>query len=86
MEYASLLGLKTVQVLYRGEWDEQAVRAFKVERLNGDPCEGHVVRVARAFSFREFKDVVGKYVRMNHVQTHGHWMRKAVEVNGLVPQ
>jgi hypothetical protein len=24
---------------------------------------------------------VAKYVRKNHVQTHGHWMRQAIVLN-----
>jgi hypothetical protein len=83
VEWAQLLGVKQVPVLYEGLWDEAKVKACLRETYNGDPCEGYVVRVIRRFSYKEFKDVVGKYVRKNHVQTHGHWMREAVVKNEL---
>ena len=75
--YAGALGLQTVDVLYRGPFDEKKLRDLAPETWEGDPCEGYVVRVARAFQFKEFKDVVAKTVRKNHVHTHGHWMREA---------
>jgi hypothetical protein len=37
--------------------------------------EGYVIRPAGSFRMTEFPSLVGKYVRHNHVQTHGHWMR-----------
>lgn len=81
--WCKLLDLKTVPVLYRDIWDEVHTRVIQIDAYNGDPCEGYVVRVARAFQFKEFKEVVAKYVRKNHVQTHGHWMRQAIETNKL---
>lgn len=79
--WCELLGLKTVPVFYRDAWDESHTRAIQIDAYNGDPCEGYVVRVARSFQFKEFKDVVAKFVRKNHVQTHGHWMREAMTLN-----
>lgn len=83
VDYARLFGLRPVPVLWRGTWDEAVVRGLPRMEFEGDSCEGFVVRVARAFSYREFPNVVGKFVRSNHVATHGHWMRQVVEVNGL---
>jgi RNA ligase-like protein len=83
VEWCRLLDLLTVPVLERRLWDEKAMRTLDVPIYDGDPCEGYVVRVARSFAFREFKEVVGKYVRQGHVHTHGHWMREAVERNGM---
>lgn len=81
--WAELLEVPVVPVLYRGPWDEAVVRGLYRAELNGDECEGYVVRVARAFTYREFPTVVGKFVRAQHVHTHGHWMREAVVPNGL---
>lgn len=81
--YCAVLGLQHVPEIYFGPWDESHIKAMQIDAYNGDPCEGYVVRVARAFQFKEFKDVVAKYVRKNHVQTHGHWMRQAIELNEL---
>ncbi len=83
IEWAQLLGLQTVDVLGIGPWDEEYLRELKPTSWRGDPCEGYVVRVARSFRHTEFRRVVGKYVRQDHVHTHGHWMREAIEVNGL---
>jgi len=82
-EWSELFGLRTVPVLYEGPWDERAVRACQKDSLGGDPCEGYVVRAASEFHYREFRRKVGKYVRKNHVQTHGHWMRSPLVKNGL---
>lgn len=79
--YAGALGLQTVDVLYRGPFDEKKIRDLAPQTWNGDPCEGYVCRVARAFAFKEFRSVVGKVVRSNHVHTHGHWMRQAIIPN-----
>ena len=82
-EWAELLGLRVVPVLYEGPWDEKAVRACQRDTLDGDPCEGYVVRVRGEFRYREFRTKAAKYVRKDRVQTHGHWMRNAVERNGV---
>lgn len=82
-EWAELLGLKTVPVLYEGLWDEEKIRGLYQETHNGDTCEGYVVRVRREFHYREFRNVVGKYVRKAHVQTNDHWMRQAVVPNKI---
>jgi hypothetical protein len=82
--WAELLGLSVVKVLAMGKWDTFFFnRLVAPGMVDGDPCEGYVVRVARSFAYREFKDVVAKWVRKDHVQTHGHWMREAVVMNGL---
>ena len=84
IDYAALLGLTPVPVLYRGLWDEETLRALAPTSAGGDPCEGYVVRIAEAFQYREFRQKVAKFVRKDHVQSHGHWMRQAVERNGLM--
>jgi hypothetical protein len=82
-EWAALLGLKMVPVLYEGKWDEKLIKGLYKETFNGDECEGYVVRIADSFPYSKFKRVMAKYVRKNHVQTHGHWMRQQVEPNGV---
>ena len=82
-EWASLLGLRMVPVLYQGPWDERTVRECQRDTFEGDPCEGYVVRVTRGFHYREFRRRLGKFVRANHVQTHGHWMRAPFVRNQL---
>lgn len=55
VEWCNLLGLQTAPILYRGPWDEQAVRACYsgASRYGGDQ-EGYVVRRADLISVDQF--------------------------------
>jgi hypothetical protein len=81
-QWAALLELSTVPVLYRGLWDEACARELS---LSLDPLtrEGLVVRRAAAFPFAEFGEAVAKWVRPNHVTTDEHWLSRPVRPNGL---
>jgi len=79
VEWATLLELPTVPVLYDGPWDESLVKEIPV----GPGVEGYVVRLASTFGFHRFRNCVAKYVRENHVQTSSHWMQSKVVPNGL---
>ncbi|MGW2934191.1 RNA ligase family protein [Streptomyces sp. NPDC001156] len=76
------LGIPAPRVLWRGVFDERALRALPV-----DPGrqEGYVVRVADGFGAEEFGERVAKWVRAGHVRTDTHWMHAAVVENGLGP-
>ncbi len=78
--YSTLLGFPTVPVIFRGKFDEKFIKSLIVDPQT---TEGYVVRVTREFEFKEFRKVVGKYVRKDHVQTHGGWMRRKLEKNSL---
>ncbi|MFA6094152.1 MAG: RNA ligase family protein [Elusimicrobiota bacterium] len=81
VEWAALLGLPTVPVIYQGQYDREKVeRAFEPHKASH---EGYVIRWANAFTYSMFPVAVGKWVRPNHVQTHGGWMRQRLEANGL---
>lgn len=83
--WSSLLDLPTVPVLYRGRWDEEIVRGLFTPTLGGDECEGYVVRLADSFHYKNFKEVVAKYVRAEHVSTGAaHWRHKAITKNEMV--
>lgn len=82
MEWAALLNLVTVPILYQGEWNEEVVMELALG-LSTDRQEGLVVRRADSIHLRDWPMKVGKFVRENHVQTHGHWMRSAVIPNQL---
>lgn len=79
--WAALLGLRPVPVLYRGLWDEAKVKVCYQPTIDGEECEGYVVRDAGTFHYREFRTHVAKYVRAGHVVEHGHWMARAVVPN-----
>lgn len=81
-EWAELLGLEVVPVLYRGPWDEAAIEALG-DTLDLTCQEGYVVRCADAFEASAFASSVAKWVRAHHVQTDTHWMHQAVVANGL---
>src|SRR5271156_1447829 len=81
-EWAALLGLEHVPVLYRGSYND-ALCKILCSTIHPENQEGVVARPARAFHMREYPFVVGKYVRRGHVQTDQHWMQREVEFNGL---
>lgn len=82
--WVQLLDLKTVPILYDGIWDEDLIRKLYTPTLDGDECEGYVVRVASEFHHRDFRRRVGKYVRASHVSVDGgHWMNKIVISNEI---
>ncbi len=80
LEWAAILNLPTPRILFRGRWDEAAIRRIKV---NEAIMEGYVVRTVAGFPHAEFSRHVAKWVRVNHVQTDDHWMNQAVVPNGL---
>lgn len=80
-EWAKLLDIPTVPVLYRGVWNENVVKS-----LMGDPdqMEGYVVRPTASFDRSDFSRLVGKFVRGNHVQAGStHWAHATMVVNKL---
>jgi hypothetical protein len=83
VEWAQMFDIKTVPVAYRGVWDEALVRSLYQPKINGDECEGYVVRLARKFGYGEFRHVTGKYVRPGHVTKENHWRHAMVIPNEL---
>lgn len=76
------LGVPVPRVLWRGVFDERALRALRPDTARQ---EGYVVRTAEGFGPQEFGLRVAKWVRGGHVQTGTHWMHTAVVENGLGP-
>lgn len=85
LEWAQLLELPTVPVIWRGTWDEQQARqaAEQFRSPYTDESEGYVIRVADAFAYRQFGELTAKVVRKNHVRTDQHWMAQEMVQNGL---
>lgn len=81
LEYAYLLDLEVVPVLFRGIVNsekelEDLVNKFMTEPSElGGVKEGVVVRVTEEFENDKFPECVQKYVRPNHVTTDKHWSR-----------
>ncbi|MFD3471366.1 RNA ligase family protein [Streptomyces sp. NPDC058682] len=76
------LGVPTPRVLWRGTFDERALRKLKLDTTHQ---EGYVVRTAAGFAREDFGRCVAKWVRGGHVQTSTHWMFAQVVPNGLGP-
>lgn len=82
-KWADLFELPLVPILYQGIWDEKKIKDLIQTHYKGEEMEGFVVRLANEFSYKDFKSSVAKYVRKNHVHTHGHWMREQIVPNKL---
>ena len=80
-EWAYLLDLPTVPVLFKGIVKSEKELQTLVERLSTEPSklggqrEGIVVRNASLFHNDDFADNVQKWVRKGHVTTDYHWTR-----------
>jgi ATP-dependent RNA circularization protein (DNA/RNA ligase family) len=83
VEWAEILGLKTVPVLYSGVYSYPIIKEIQ-SKMDFSRNEGYVVRLADSFKMRDFAKSVAKYVRANHVQTDEHWMTAEPETNTLV--
>lgn len=81
--WAELLDIKIVPVLYRGIWNENLIKNLYRPVVDGQECEGFVVRVAEGFHYSDFRQCVAKYVRANHVQTNQHWIQGPLIKNEL---
>ncbi|WP_063753284.1 RNA ligase family protein [Streptomyces sp. NRRL S-87] len=76
------LGVPVPRVLWRGTFDERALRRLRIDTARH---EGYVVRTVDGFPQAEFGRRVAKWVRAGHVRTDTHWMHAAVVENGLGP-
>lgn len=79
--HAKTLDVKTVPVLFRGQFEsvKDITKWFetniKQPSTLGGECEGFVMRVDHSFAANDFSNDVCKYVRANHVQTDEHWTK-----------
>ncbi len=83
IEWFELLGLEYVPVIYRGQYDLDAIiKAFEPYKYNH---EGFVVRLSAAIEYDQFNTSFAKYVRANHVQPNAeHWMYQEIIPNNLM--
>jgi hypothetical protein len=91
LEWCALLSgpdaiLHPVPEIYRGPFEsvQQIRRRCELWESSPDSREGYVIRPLDSFTLHDFTTKVGKYVRKNHVTTHGHWMRSRFEPNKLL--
>ncbi len=80
VEWFNLLGIPMPEVLYDGVYNEEKIKALS-KTLNWEKDEGWVLTVADQIHYSEFKDLVVKLVRKDHVLTSPHWMHG----RGIIP-
>lgn len=78
------LGIQPVTVLFRGQFDEVAIKSV-LEGLDLNSQEGFVVRSVSSFFESAMGSHVAKYVREGHVQSEIHWTKAQIVRNSLRP-
>jgi hypothetical protein len=87
-QWAELLGLYTVPVIWRGTFDREIVEnMMPITPLYGESeVEGYVVRLADGFAYEDFADSLRKWVRPGHVaEGSSHWAHEQLVPNQLAP-
>lgn len=83
LEWFSLLGLDSVDVIYRGIYNQKEIDYLFNKYSNSH--EGYVVRLVSEIPYDDFKISFAKYVRANHVQANSeHWMHSQMYKNRLI--
>lgn len=83
-EWCGLLNLQSVPLLWRGVWDEEAIKAcFSGKSLCGGEQEGYVVRLSERIPYRMWGQDVAKFVRKGHVAGNEHWTKGIITPNEL---
>lgn len=80
VEYADLLNIDIVPILYRGIWNEELIKKIKVDTKKS---EGYVIRIAGEFHYSQFRTHVAKFVRKHHIRSHGLHQRRTLIKNNL---
>jgi hypothetical protein len=86
LEWASLLNLSVVPVIYRGIWEkspELIHSSLWLGKFDETTNEGYVIRSASSFPYEKFSENTGKYVRKNHVTSSSHWKFEKIKQNKL---
>ena len=82
-EWAKLLDIETVPVIYRGIYDEDFLINWYGKNAKNN-VEGFVVRLAGSFHYNDFSKSVAKFVRPGHVQPDAkHWQTCEIVKNNL---
>lgn len=76
--------ITSVPVLYDGIYDGKVLGSIQNKlMIDSSNHEGFVIRIADKYKETDMKNVMGKYVRENHIQTSSHWMYTQITQNGL---
>jgi hypothetical protein len=82
-EYAAILDINLVPVLYEGIYDEKLTRNLYKPMYDGNEMEGFVIRLADKFHYKDFRKSVAKYVREGHVAGSHNYRRSQIVLNEL---
>lgn len=82
-EWAALLDIPVVPVLYQGLFNQQLIEKLYAPTFDENECEGYVLRLADKFSYGNFRKSLAKYVRACHVSTNTHWIKQKIQPNLL---
>jgi hypothetical protein len=74
-EWAALIGLPTVPLIYRGTDYKEATTVWG-KNYDSSTSEGFVVRDAGVIAYDDFGKHIAKYVRSNHVTTRADWRHR----------
>lgn len=79
IEWANLLEIPQPEVLYRGIYDEKAIKKA-TSSLDLSMEEGYVIRHVEPFHIDDFQKNMTKFVRKNHIQPNNegnitHWLK-----------
>lgn len=88
-EWAKLLDLPIVPVIFKGRWIDKPAKLHSEiwkNKFSEDKNEGYVIRSTKLFHYSKFSSNVGKYVRPNHVTTASHWKFEKIEKNQLTSE
>jgi hypothetical protein len=87
LEYAELLSLSVVPVIYEGIYDKKKILDLYNTKFKGSQCEGYVIRNADEFNYKDFRFNVAKFVEPAFKQvvnnSHGHWISQKIIPNQL---
>lgn len=86
-EYAFLLNLNLVPIIYKGIYDKKLILNEYTLKFKSPNCEGYVIRLANEFHYKDFRNSVGKFVEPEFKQivnnSHGHWISQKIIPNKL---
>lgn len=77
------LGIEPVPIIFDGVVQTEDQLHCLWSDYDEEQHEGYVVRVADSFVYRDFTQMVGKYVRSGHIQTDQHWLTQPMVKNQL---
>jgi hypothetical protein len=84
VEYAKILGLKTVPVIFEGTYNKEKIISLFKEYSSTN--EGYIVRLEEEFKYEDFKKSVAKYVKPEFKELNDkkqNWFSNQIKTNKL---